>query len=50
MKIAIIGSGYWGPKLVKNFYAIPEISIKYINTKKIQPISNGNCFSISRQD
>ena len=27
MKIAIIGSGYWGPKLVKNFYAIPEIPL-----------------------
>ena len=30
LTIAIIGVGYWGPKLVKNFSAIPEISIKYI--------------------
>ena len=31
MKIAIIGSGYWGPKLVKNFYAIPEIVLVFLD-------------------
>ncbi len=30
MKIAIIGLGYWGPNLVKNFYTTEQIQIKYI--------------------
>ena len=54
MKIAIIGSGYWGPKLVKNFYAIPEISIKYIcdldKEKNEQIISNYTNIEIATTD
>ncbi len=30
IKIGIIGAGYWGPNLIRNFAAIPEVGVKYI--------------------
>lgn len=29
MKIGIIGCGYWGPNLIRNFYQIPEVESVY---------------------
>ncbi len=33
IKTGIIGAGYWGPNLIRNFAAVPEVSIKYIADK-----------------
>lgn len=33
IEIGIIGAGYWGPNLIKNFSKIPEVQIKYIADK-----------------
>ena len=30
MNIAIIGFGYWGPNLVRNFNAVADCQVKYV--------------------
>lgn len=42
VKIGIIGVGYWGPNLVRNFSRIPDASVSYIcdlNEKNIENVS-----------
>ena len=42
VRLAIIGIGYWGPNLVRNFSRIPEASIEYlcdINTSSIESVA-----------
>ncbi len=42
IKIAIIGTGYWGPNYVRNFSEIKGVEIAYIcdlDSKKLEPIS-----------
>ena len=29
IKVAVIGCGYWGPNLIRNFIQIPESKVKY---------------------
>ncbi|TKJ44698.1 oxidoreductase, partial [Candidatus Aerophobetes bacterium Ae_b3a] len=29
IKVGVIGCGYWGPNLVRNFIRIPESQVKY---------------------
>jgi predicted dehydrogenase len=33
MNIAVIGYGYWGPNIVRNFRSIPDINVRYICDK-----------------
>ncbi|MDX1607684.1 MAG: Gfo/Idh/MocA family oxidoreductase [Candidatus Spechtbacterales bacterium] len=28
--VAVIGSGYWGPNLIRNFYQLPKVELSYI--------------------
>jgi len=40
--IAIIGYGYWGPNLVRNFNSIPQCKIKYVcdfNTSRLSAVN-----------
>jgi len=30
MKVAIVGYGYWGPKLVRNFNSVNDCFVKYV--------------------
>ena len=30
LNIAVIGCGYWGPNLIRNFYSIPECKVKLV--------------------
>jgi len=31
--IGVVGAGYWGPNLIKTFYNIPDVKIKYVCDK-----------------
>jgi predicted dehydrogenase len=40
-QIAIIGAGYWGPNLIRNFYELPDSQVTYVcdlNPAKLAPI------------
>lgn len=42
VKLGIVGIGYWGPNLVRNFSRIPELRIKYLcdlNRENIESVS-----------
>lgn len=42
VRLAVIGIGYWGPNLVRNFSRIPEASIEYlcdINPRSIESVA-----------
>ena len=30
IKVGVIGAGYWGPNLIRNFYQIPELDLKMV--------------------
>jgi len=33
LNIAVVGCGYWGPNLIRNFSALPECSVRYVCDK-----------------
>src|SRR5512135_969613 len=33
INIAVVGCGYWGPNLVRNFSALPECHVRYVCDK-----------------
>jgi predicted dehydrogenase len=33
INIAVVGCGYWGPNLIRNFYALPECKVRYVCDK-----------------
>jgi predicted dehydrogenase len=46
IKIAVIGVGYWGPNLIRNFYQLPDVQVSFVcdldeskmdNIKKFYP-------------
>jgi predicted dehydrogenase len=43
IKVAVIGCGYWGPNLIRNFIQIPESKVKYccdLNEEKLKHIKS----------
>jgi predicted dehydrogenase len=30
LRVGIVGCGYWGPNLIRNFYEHPEVEVKYV--------------------
>jgi predicted dehydrogenase len=43
MKVAVVGYGYWGPNLVRNFSWLDGIDVKYVcdlDPKRLQKVSN----------
>ncbi len=43
IKVAVIGCGYWGPNLIRNFIQIPESKVKYccdLDEKKLERIKS----------
>jgi len=43
IKVAIIGLGYWGPNLLRNFYQHPEVEVKAIcdlDSSKVEKMKN----------
>ncbi len=60
VNVGIVGCGYWGPKLVKNFYELPDSNLvsvcdldesRLLQTKKLYPhISITTCFKDLLQD
>ena len=33
IQIAVVGCGYWGPNLIRNFSALPECKVRYVCDK-----------------
>jgi len=33
INVAVVGCGYWGPNLIRNFYALPECKVRYVCDK-----------------
>lgn len=41
INVGVIGSGYWGPNLIRNFYEVPDVNVAAccdINTKRLKYI------------
>jgi predicted dehydrogenase len=38
--IAVVGCGYWGPNLIRNFYSLPEAKVKYVCDKDKNRLSH----------
>ena len=30
IRIGVVGAGYWGPNLIRNFANIPDVTVKYV--------------------
>ncbi len=33
LNIAVVGCGYWGPNLIRNFNALPDCRVRYVCDK-----------------
>ncbi len=33
LNVAVVGCGYWGPNLIRNFSALPECNVRYVCDK-----------------
>ena len=43
LNTAVVGCGYWGPNLIRNFYALPESNVKKVcdlDSKRLAHIKN----------
>ncbi len=43
IKVGVIGAGYWGPNLIRNFYQLPEAELQMVcdlNTQRLEHIQN----------
>lgn len=36
MNVAIVGLGYWGPNLLRNFNSLSDVDVKYVVDKKVE--------------
>ncbi len=39
LSVGVVGYGYWGPKLVRNFYEIPDVSLDWVVDKDAARLS-----------
>jgi hypothetical protein len=43
VKVSVIGAGYWGPNLIRNFYQLPESSLQMVrdlSRERLAPLQN----------
>lgn len=38
--VGIVGAGYWGPKLVRNFHDLPDVTVKFVCDKQLDRLSH----------
>ncbi|MCX8011709.1 MAG: gfo/Idh/MocA family oxidoreductase, partial [Desulfobacterota bacterium] len=46
LKIAVVGCGYWGPNLIRNFYSLPDCRVKKVcdlNPERLNHMQNLYC-------
>ncbi len=40
MQVGVIGFGYWGPNLVRNFMAVPGCTVTYVADSRSERLAN----------